>query len=224
MRGNLPIHPSVLSLLQARTRLEEDHYPTVGVVRRVILVNVPAAGAGLWGIASYFVDEGTRNTFTLLSSDFLPTLQRFVTLDQLPAFLGGTLVDAHGDGECKGIVTPGGPVPLPFLAGVATDGHGDGQTLTLAAGGGTELHLSVPSGATVSWRWGTAHKDVVFRVDAVPHTAAATAATAATAPVWNVPVADVCVPPPGVHRCYDVHALTTVKAIPVASTVCIITS
>ncbi len=104
--GRVHISPSVLSLLKTRARLEEDHYPEV--VRRIFLINVPAAFTAIWQVVAYFLDEGTRTKFQLLSSSYLGTLLQFVAAEQLPGFLGGSLVDANGDPECASIVSPGG--------------------------------------------------------------------------------------------------------------------
>jgi hypothetical protein len=47
---------ATLNVLKKRVRLEEDNYPEV--VKRVFLVNVPAAFAATWGIIKYFLDDG----------------------------------------------------------------------------------------------------------------------------------------------------------------------
>jgi len=60
----------------------------------------------------------------ILGSDFLPTLTRFIDLDTIPKYLGGNLVDAVGDTECRALIGPGGIVPPTYLVGVASDGHG----------------------------------------------------------------------------------------------------
>src|SRR4051794_33731953 len=53
--------------------------------------------------AQVFMDEGTVDKMRLLGgrSHYLPQLTSFIAPEVLPAYLGGELVDAHGDPECK---------------------------------------------------------------------------------------------------------------------------
>jgi len=151
------LNAGTLGVVQRRARLEEDTYPEV--VKRVFLINCPAIFSTVWSVVKVFVDPGTLAKFSLLGSDFLPTLSQFVPPAAIPAYLGGTLLDAHGDANCAAIVAPGGLVPLAYTlgggGGVAGDGRGAGDELSLPAGAALDTILEVPAGASVAWRWGS---------------------------------------------------------------------
>lgn len=200
-----------LAVLKRRTRLEEDNYPEV--VRRVLLINTPSSFPTVWGIIKLFMDQGTVERFQILGSDYLPTLLKYIDESNLPAFLGGKLHDALGDGECRcgggaavqraaagsahpppffpsrrGMVAEGGVVPPCILQGFGVPaGQGLGEEVTLPKGARSTLTVRVPAGATVSWRWAPFDAGVGFSVAAAPAASAVAAGVIdVTEPVYGV--------------------------------------
>jgi hypothetical protein len=160
--------PATLSIIFARTRMEEDNYPEI--VRRIFLLNVPSLFSTLWGVVSAFMDAGTRSKVQLLGSNYLPTLLKYINASNIPSFLGGQLADERADPQCQSMVAKGGVLPLAFLTGVAADGNGIGEEVKLAAGTTSSIVLCVNAGSTVTWAWGISEKDVTFKVEARPDT------------------------------------------------------
>lgn len=180
--------PATLRVFFERTRLEEDHYPEI--VRKIIIINAPSLFASVWSLVERFVDEGTRAKIQIVGAAFLPTLLKYMDAAVVPAALGGSLAPG-GDALCRALVAGGGPLPLAFRVGVAADGDGVGEEVTLAAGATSAVHVLLPAGATLAWRWGVAEKDVALRVDACVGGAAAGAssfvdATALVAAVYGI--------------------------------------
>ncbi len=104
--------PSFVSQLTKRVSLEKNHYPEV--VKRAIICNVSSTFSTIWDLFSRLLDEGSRKKVQFYSANQLPhALFEIVAPEQLPSFLGGTLVDEFGNGDCHGIISPGGS--LPFL-------------------------------------------------------------------------------------------------------------
>lgn len=162
---------ATLSVLKKRLRLEEDNYPEVA--RRVILIRTPALFSTVWSVVRHFVDEGTADKIQILGSDYMPTLLKFIDLDNIPAYMlppgtAGGLRDERGDPYCRCYVAEGGIIPPAFITGVAADGRGAGEEVAIAAGKASALTLRVPAGATVRWKWAVPDKELVFAARAAP--------------------------------------------------------
>lgn len=164
------LNSATLNVLKSRTRLEEENYPEV--VKRVLLINTPSMFASVWGIVKLFMDAGTVNKLQILSSDYLPTLLKFIDEDNIPAYLGGKLKDPHGDPECKSMVSPGGVIPHSLVAGIGDDNRGAGEEVAIAAGRCSDLLLHLPPGATLRWHFASVGNDIGFGVCAAPAAAA----------------------------------------------------
>lgn len=65
----------------------------------LFVVNAPMLFSGIWTVVKGFLDEKTRGKIKIIGGTFLPTLEQFLTIEQIPEFLGG---------QCRCEGTPGG--------------------------------------------------------------------------------------------------------------------
>jgi hypothetical protein len=78
-------------MLQRLIGVLSDHYPeTMGVL---FIVNAPVFFAGIWAFAKLFLDPGTVQKISILSSNYKAELDKVIDPSALPPFLGGTDAD-----------------------------------------------------------------------------------------------------------------------------------
>jgi len=66
----------------------------------LFVVNAPMLFSGIWAVVKGFLDEKTRGKIKIIGSSFLPTLEQFIPIEQIPEFLGGQCTCAHVPGGC----------------------------------------------------------------------------------------------------------------------------
>ena len=75
-------------------KLGSENYPEI--IGKVFVVNVPIVFPFIWAMVKGWIDEGTRQKFSILTSSYSrEALLKEIDEDQLPKFLGGSC-------ECPG--------------------------------------------------------------------------------------------------------------------------
>jgi|Transcript_759 hypothetical protein len=74
-------------LCKLAAQVGSDYYPEI--MGNLFVVNAPMLFSGIWAVVKGFLDEKTRGKIKIIGSNFLPTLEQFLTIDQIPSFLGG---------------------------------------------------------------------------------------------------------------------------------------
>lgn len=78
----------VRRMLGAITALDQDNYPeTLG---KTLIINAPSVFKMVWGIVKPMLDARTQAKIEVCPSNYLPTLARWVDMDSIPEYLGGT--------------------------------------------------------------------------------------------------------------------------------------
>jgi hypothetical protein len=77
-----------VSLLQANSKLAVANYPEL--YAPILIVNAPGIVAGAWGLFKPLIPLETRRKISIVSaSSTLETLEKHISIDQIPHFLGG---------------------------------------------------------------------------------------------------------------------------------------
>eukprot|EP00947_MAST-08B_sp_MAST-8B-sp1_P000730 g730.t1 len=149
--GWMHVRPKSLSMLRRSQGVSSANYPER--MKRMLIINAPKTFAYTWRIISSFIKERTRHKIRILREGDPATLDHLLdivpSLDDLPAFLGGTLESPPGDPDCGALIQPGGPVPTNkkelaaaldrrscLEADIEEAGEGAGGAAGGAAGGG----------------------------------------------------------------------------------------
>ena len=74
-------------LAQLAAQVGSDYYPEV--MGNMFIVNAPMLFSGIWAVVKGFLDEKTRNKIKILGSNFLPTLEEYWDINDIPTFMGG---------------------------------------------------------------------------------------------------------------------------------------
>ena len=75
---------------QMAAQVGSDYYPeTLG---NMFIVNAPMLFSGIWAVVKGFLDEKTRNKIKILGGNFLPTLEEYWDINDIPTFMGGNCV------------------------------------------------------------------------------------------------------------------------------------
>jgi hypothetical protein len=67
---------------------------------KLFMVNTSWMFALIWNIVKGFIDEKTRNKMTVLKSNYLEELLKWVDKDSLPSIFGGNCKCSHIPGGC----------------------------------------------------------------------------------------------------------------------------
>ena len=69
----------------------------------LVIINAPWSFSAAWKVIKGWLDERTRSKIHIISGDPLPTLLKYIDIEQIPSFLGGrctrTLLEDHGPWE-----------------------------------------------------------------------------------------------------------------------------
>jgi len=113
-------------LCKLAAQVGSDYYPEI--MGNLFVVNAPMLFSGIWAVVKGFLDEKTREKIKIVGSNFLPTLEQFIPIEEIPSFLGGRCTCEHTPGGCidsdigpwndfeihgHGIRRKGGEVSLP---------------------------------------------------------------------------------------------------------------
>jgi len=80
-------------------------------ISKILVIRAPDALVYAWGIFKRIVDPGiARKVKVASASESLALLRQYISDDQIPAYLGGSL-RTGGDAECRQVLAPGGPIP-----------------------------------------------------------------------------------------------------------------
>ena len=89
MHGNKKTY----GLARIAASIGNSYYPeTLG---DMFIINAPKLFTGIFSIVLSFLDEKTRKKIQIIGSNYLPTLQDYVDIENIPTFLGGNC-------ECQG--------------------------------------------------------------------------------------------------------------------------
>ena len=67
---------------------------------RLFMINTSTIFKFMWTIVKGFIDEKTRNKMTVLKSDYLEEILKWVDKDNLPSIFGGNCKCEHIQGGC----------------------------------------------------------------------------------------------------------------------------
>lgn len=77
----------VSSYVQQASKIGQHYYPeTMG---RFFIINSPYIFTTVWSVVKNWLDPVTTSKIQILGSNYVPELQKQLSLDNLPAFLGG---------------------------------------------------------------------------------------------------------------------------------------
>lgn len=74
-------------LAQLAAQVGSDYYPEV--MGNMFIVNAPMLFSGIWAVVKGFLDEKTRNKIKIIGANFLPTLEEYWDINDIPTFMGG---------------------------------------------------------------------------------------------------------------------------------------
>lgn len=107
---SMSLNTQGLDIFKETIRVDQRYYPER--LGALFIINAPWIFKPLWAILKPWLDPVTREKFHVLGSDYLPTLLRYVDIDQIPNEYGGTC-QCRGEGQA--CVTPLRPEELPPL-------------------------------------------------------------------------------------------------------------
>lgn len=152
----------VVSLATELVHMYEDNYPEI--LQEVFVVNAPSVFPLLWNILKPLLTQRTIDKIHIFGRDgWREMLTERWDVEKLPAHWGGRLTGPDGDGRCKHMICPGGPVPEKYRRRWSADGAIQQHTL----GPGCRWTLPVPvtqAGSELRWRFGTTSGEVAFAV------------------------------------------------------------
>ena len=61
----------------------------------MFIVNAPMLFSGIWAVVKGFLDEKTRNKIKILGANFLPTLEEYWDINDIPTWMGGNSECPH---------------------------------------------------------------------------------------------------------------------------------
>lgn len=158
----------VVSLTTELVRMYEDNYPEI--LQELFVVNAPSVFPLLWNIIKPLLTQRTIDKIHIFGRDgWREILAERWEVEKLPAHWGGRLTGPDGDGRCKHLIVPGGPVPEKYRRRWAARGSAQQHTL----GPGCRWTLPVPvteAGSELRWRFGTTSGEVGFGVRYRRHT------------------------------------------------------
>ena len=67
----------------------------------MFIVNAPMLFSGIWAVVKGFLDEKTRNKIKILGANFLPTLEEYWDINDIPTWMGGNS-ECPRLADCKG--------------------------------------------------------------------------------------------------------------------------
>ena len=75
-----------------------DYYPeTMG---NLFLINAPYLFYGVWSCIKGFLGPTTRSKIRVIGEDFMPALEEFLQVEDIPSFLGGKCTCSEFEGGC----------------------------------------------------------------------------------------------------------------------------
>jgi len=86
-----------LHFYKALAPIAQDNYPET--LNKIILINIPAIGRGLWSIVQHWIDPKTKTKMIFLGPDYHKILFENVAPENIPEDMGGT---CHCPGGCLG--------------------------------------------------------------------------------------------------------------------------
>ena len=66
----------------------------------LFVVNAPMLFSTIWAVVKGFLDEKTRGKIKIIGSNFLPTLEQFIAIEDIPSFMGGQCTCPDVEGGC----------------------------------------------------------------------------------------------------------------------------
>ena len=94
-----------LKVTVALVSIFQDLYPET--LKRCIMVNCPWIFRAAWAVISPFVDKRVKEKILLLGGSGTDTIFKFVDPGQVPAFMGGKMIE-DGDEFCRKSILPNG--------------------------------------------------------------------------------------------------------------------
>ena len=77
-----------MNLSKLAIGVSQDYYPEV--LGKLFIINANWFFTSAWGIAKAWVDERTRAKISMLGKDYLKELLKYVDMELIPTYLGGT--------------------------------------------------------------------------------------------------------------------------------------
>lgn len=85
-------------LCKMAAQVGSDYYPEI--MGNLFVVNAPMLFSGIWAVVKGFLDEKTRGKIKIIGGTFLPTLEEYIPIANIPQFLGGHCTCEHVPGGC----------------------------------------------------------------------------------------------------------------------------
>jgi hypothetical protein len=76
-----------LSVFRRIISCDQDFYPER--LKHFFVINAPWYFTAIWSVVKPWIDPVTREKMQIIGSDYLPTLLKYIDIDQIPAELGG---------------------------------------------------------------------------------------------------------------------------------------
>ena len=74
-------------LCKLAAQVGSDYYPEI--MGNLFVVNAPMLFSGIWAVVKGFLDEKTRGKIKILGANFLPKLEEYWHIDNIPDYMGG---------------------------------------------------------------------------------------------------------------------------------------
>lgn len=76
-----------LSVFRRIISCDQDYYPER--LKHFFVINAPWYFTAIWSVVKPWIDPVTREKMQIIGTDYLPTLLKYIDIDQIPAELGG---------------------------------------------------------------------------------------------------------------------------------------
>ncbi|KAL0271940.1 UNVERIFIED_CONTAM: hypothetical protein PYX00_005086 [Menopon gallinae] len=157
-------------LVVTLVKMYEANYPEI--LKACYIINVPKVFAIAFSIIKNFLNEYTISKIQIYKNDpkkWKPVLLKQIDQDQLPAYFGGTMVDANGDPKCSLKIPQGGKIPKAYYFDKNSTDPIPSQknyiTSEIKKGSKLCLDFTAPSsGCILKWEFHTEQHDINFGV------------------------------------------------------------
>ncbi|KXJ29102.1 SEC14-like protein 2 [Exaiptasia diaphana] len=141
----------------------EHNFP--GYWKRIFVIKASSIVPTGYSLCKPFLSEYTKDRIKIFGADWKEKLQKYIDVDNLPEYYGGTGCDEN-DPKCSSKICYGGIIPESYYLAKKPFGQADGSTVaTVDRGKKLEIVKEIETpGSILSWEFRTQEHDIGFGI------------------------------------------------------------